>query len=42
VIEEIENRHLEILNLERQVMEVFELFKDLATLVDVQQARVTV
>ena len=33
----IEERHDEILKLERQVREIFELFNDLATLVDLQQ-----
>jgi syntaxin 1B/2/3 len=37
VVEDIEERHQGILKLERQVSEVFELFKDLATLVDLQQ-----
>jgi len=37
IVRNIEARHLEILRLESQVMEVFELFKDLATLVDLQQ-----
>jgi len=37
VVADIEERHQEILALERQVLEVFELFKDLATLVDLQQ-----
>jgi len=36
-VAEVEERHVEILKLERQVQEVFELFKDLATLVDLQQ-----
>jgi len=36
VVADIEERHTEILHLERQLLEVFELFKDLATLVDVQ------
>jgi len=38
MVEDIEKRHGEILQLERSVMELFELFKDLATLVDLQQA----
>jgi t-SNARE complex subunit (syntaxin) len=33
----IEERHLEILKLEQQVLEIYELFRDLATLVDLQQ-----
>jgi len=37
IVREIEDRHLEILKLEQQVLEVFELFRDLATLVDLQQ-----
>lgn len=37
VVRDIEDRHLDILKLERQVLEVYELFKDLATLVDIQQ-----
>jgi t-SNARE complex subunit (syntaxin) len=37
VVRDIEERHLDILKLERQVLEVYELFKDLATLVDYQQ-----
>jgi len=37
LVQEIESRHDDIVKLERQVMEVAELFKDLATLVDVQQ-----
>jgi t-SNARE complex subunit (syntaxin) len=37
VVKDIELRHKEILGLERQVLEVYELFKDLALLVDTQQ-----
>jgi len=37
VVRDIEERHLDILKLETQVLEVYELFKDLATLVDIQQ-----
>lgn len=37
VIKVIEERHLDILKLERQVLEIYELFRDLATLVDLQQ-----
>jgi len=37
VVRDIEDRHLDILKLERQVLEVYELFKDLATLVELQQ-----
>jgi len=37
LVQEIESRHDDIMKLERQVLEVAELFKDLATLVDVQQ-----
>jgi t-SNARE complex subunit (syntaxin) len=37
VVRDIEERHLDILKLERQVLEVYELFRDLATLVDLQQ-----
>lgn len=37
VVRDIEERHLDILKLEKQVMEVYELFKDLATLVEIQQ-----
>lgn len=33
----IEERHLDIMKLERQVLEIYELFRDLATLVDLQQ-----
>jgi t-SNARE complex subunit (syntaxin) len=33
----IEERHLDILLLERHVIELFEMFRDLATLVDLQQ-----
>ena len=36
VVADIEERHTEILHLETQVLEVFELFKDLASLVDQQ------
>jgi len=36
-IGEIEQRHADVMRLERQVREVYELFKDLAVLVDVQQ-----
>lgn len=35
-VRDIEARHCEFLKLERQVLEVYELFKDLATLVDMQ------
>lgn len=37
VVRDIEERHLDILKLESQVLEVYELFKDLSTLVDIQQ-----
>jgi len=37
VVRDIEMRHEEIQRLERQVLEVYELFKDLALLVDTQQ-----
>jgi len=37
VVRDIEERHLDILKLEQQVLEVYELFRDLATLVDLQQ-----
>jgi len=37
VVREIEERHADILKLERQVIEVYELFKDLNTLVELQQ-----
>lgn len=37
VVRSIEERHLDILRLEQQVLEIYELFKDLATLVDLQQ-----
>jgi t-SNARE complex subunit (syntaxin) len=37
LVQDIEERHMDILKLERQVLEVYELFKDLATLVDIQQ-----
>ena len=37
VVAEIESRHLDILKLEHQVLEIYELFRDLATLVDLQQ-----
>lgn len=36
-IQSIEERHLDILKLEQQVLEVNQLFKDLAQLVDIQQ-----
>jgi len=36
-VQQIEERHLDILKLERQVLEIYELFRDLATLVDLQQ-----
>lgn len=36
-IRDIEERHHDIMKLEQQVLEVYELFKDLATLVDLQQ-----
>lgn len=36
-IEEIEKRHMEIKSLERDVLEISEMFKDLAVLVDQQQ-----
>jgi t-SNARE complex subunit (syntaxin) len=37
VVQEIEERHQDVIKLEKQVLEVFELFRDLATLVDLQQ-----
>jgi t-SNARE complex subunit (syntaxin) len=37
VVQVIEERHLDILKLEHQVLEIYELFRDLATLVDLQQ-----
>ena len=37
VVRVIEERHLDILKLEQQVLEIYELFRDLATLVDLQQ-----
>jgi t-SNARE complex subunit (syntaxin) len=37
VVQVIEERHLDILKLENQVLEIYELFRDLATLVDLQQ-----
>jgi len=37
VVRDIEERHQDILKLERQVLEVYELFRDLASLVDLQQ-----
>ena len=37
VVRDIEERHHDIIKLENQVTEVFELFKDLATLVEIQQ-----
>ena len=37
VVQDIEARHLDILKLEHQVLEIYELFRDLATLVDLQQ-----
>jgi len=37
VVHAIEERHLDILKLENQVLEIYELFRDLATLVDLQQ-----
>jgi len=36
-VRDIEDRHQDILRLEKQVQEVFELFRDLAALVDLQQ-----
>jgi t-SNARE complex subunit (syntaxin) len=37
LVQDIEERHMDILKLEQQVLEVYELFRDLATLVDIQQ-----
>lgn len=37
VVRDIEERHMDILKLEKQVLEVYQLFQDLATLVDIQQ-----
>ena len=37
VVRVIEERHADILKLEQQVVEIYELFRDLATLVDLQQ-----
>jgi len=37
VVRVIEERHMDIIKLEQQVLEVYELFRDLATLVDLQQ-----
>ena len=37
IVLHIEERHLDILKLEQQVLEIYELFRDLATLVDLQQ-----
>jgi len=37
VVRDIEERHMDILKLEQQVLEVYQLFQDLATLVDIQQ-----
>jgi len=37
VVRDIEERHQDILKLEKQVLEVYELFRDLAQLVDLQQ-----
>lgn len=37
VVRAIEERHQDILRLESQVLEIYELFRDLATLVDLQQ-----
>jgi len=39
VVRDIDIRHQEILQLERQVLELYELFKDLATLAHLQQER---
>ena len=36
-VDQIENRHVEILNLEREILELHQLFKDLSTLVDLHQ-----
>ena len=36
-LHEIEERHKSILSLEKQVLEIYQLFQDLATLVDLQQ-----
>jgi len=41
-IRDIEERHHDIIKLERQVLEVYELFKDLAVLVDIQQEHLDV
>jgi len=37
VVQDIQARHTDILRLEHEIMEVHELFRDLATLVDLQQ-----
>lgn len=37
VVQDIQERHNDILRLEREILEVHELFRDLATLVDLQQ-----
>jgi t-SNARE complex subunit (syntaxin) len=42
VVEDIEERHQGILRLESQVLEVYELFRDLAVLVDMQQEHLDV
>lgn len=41
-LKDIEERHADIIKLERQVLEVYELFKDLAVLVDIQQEHLDV
>lgn len=40
IVASIEERHLDILKLERNVLEVFELFKDMASLVDLQEEKI--
>lgn len=37
IVNDVEERHADIMKLEQQVLEVYELFRDLATLVDLQQ-----
>eukprot|EP00823_Brevimastigomonas_motovehiculus_P000679 TRINITY_DN1084_c0_g1_i1.p1 TRINITY_DN1084_c0_g1~~TRINITY_DN1084_c0_g1_i1.p1 ORF type:complete len:336 (+),score=130.56 TRINITY_DN1084_c0_g1_i1:168-1175(+) len=37
LVAELEDRHMEILRLEQSITEVYELFRDLATLIDIQQ-----
>lgn len=42
VVQDIQDRHNDILRLEHEIMEVHELFRDLATLVDLQQEKLDI